>query len=427
MSENLWLTTKGLGHLPPNCYENDFAFIVGGLEYRCPCFLADFLSPRVARLRSNDPTIREFTIDVSDPNSEFSSLFSILSGSPFILQRSALDFFLKIARELSNVELFKSLSAIRGDDSVNLVEELRFLSEIGDDFDLESLVDKCSSSFFELPESSLGELSVSLLVSILSSPSLRLVSEGNLYQFVKNQIERDESYSVLLEFVRFEYLSLDSISDFTRLISFSFPFLTPSIWRSLVPRLILSVLPSSPFSERCYYRSILYEGRPLDGVISFLSRKCGGNVHDLEIVKVSASGQYWPEYGVAVLVDFTSRLRGFLTQGSENSWICFEFKSRVLRPTHYSIRTPTDYDYHQPRSWVLEGSNNNKEWIVLDTRRNNQELNGCDCVKTFSVENPSMVRWIRIRQTGPSKNGGLYLAAKSMEFFGTMSLGAIPG
>jgi hypothetical protein len=425
-TENLWLTTKGLEHLPPNYYENDFAFIVGGLEYRCPCLLADFLSPRVARLRSNDPTIREIVLEVSDPNGDFSLLFSVLNGSPLLLNHSTLDFFLKIAHELSNVELLHSLCAFRGDDSRNVVEELRFLTEIGEDFDFESVLDRCSSSFFELPESSLGELSVSLLVSILSRPSLRVLSEDKLYEFVKNLIERDASYSVLLEFVRFEYLSLESIRGFATLISSSFSVLTRSIWESLVPRLILSVSRSTPISGRCYGRSIPYEGRSLDGIISFLSREFGGNVHDQGIVKVSSSGQLWSECGVALVVDFESDLKGFATPSSDNSWICIDFKTCFIKPTHYSIRTRTDGDRTQPRWWILEGSNDNKEWIVLDNREDDEELTGTGCVKTFSVGNPSTVRRIRIRQTGPNKSRNHHLIVKSLEFFGSVRIGATP-
>jgi hypothetical protein len=420
--ESVWVTTKGLERLAPNCYENNFAFIVGGLEYRCPCLLADFLSPRVARLRSNDPTIREFVIDICDPNGDFSSLFSILHGSPLVFKRSALRLLLKIAHELSNLELFKSLCAFRDDGPPNVVEDLRILTEIGEDFDVESVLDKCSSSFFDFRESSLRELSVSLLVSILSRPSLRILSEDELYAFVKNQIERDESYSVLLEFVRFEYLSLESIHDFARFVSDSFSLLTRSIWESLVPRLILSVSPSPLISGRYYGRSVPYNGRPLDGIIAFLSREIGGNVHDQGIVEVSASDRQWSECGVAVVVDFNSDLKGFATPNSENSWICIDFKARVVRPTHYSIRTRTDGSGQQLRSWALEGSNDNKEWIVLDTRQDNHELKGTGCVKTFSVENPSTVRWIRIRQTGPNKDRNHHLILKSLEFFGSTGI-----
>jgi hypothetical protein len=426
-SHTICLTANGFAHLPSNCYENDFTFIIGAQAYDCPCVFADFLSPRLARLHSNDPTIREFVIDVSDPHDEFNSVLSIFRGSRLVVSDSTLEFFLGVARELLNFELFKSLSALHGPDPQNFVEELRFWSESGESFDYESLVAQCSASFFELPETSLNKLSVDLLESILSHPSLRILTENKLYEFVKSQILRDESYSVLLEFVRFEYLSLDLISDFEKLISSSFYLLTPSIWRSLLPCIGHSLSPSSPSSDRYHWPCCAFsEDRPLDGIISFLSQESGGNIHDRGIVEVSASGQVWSDCDVGVVVDFNSGLKGFATANAANSWICIDFKGRRIIPTHYSIRTRTDYDASSLRSWVIEGSNDCQEWILLDTRQDNQTMNGLGRVATFSVANSCFVRSIRIRQTGPNSNGDHYLVFKSLEFFGTICPGHKP-
>jgi hypothetical protein len=165
------------------------------------------------------------------------------------------------------------------------------------------------------------------------------------------------------------------------------------------------------------------EDRPLEGIIAFLSREAGGNVHDLGIVKVSASSQEWSAAGPALVVDFNSSSSAFATQDAANSWICIDFKTRCITPTHYSIRGRTDYDRNQPRSWVLEGSNDCEKWTVLDTRQNNQKLAGLGSVATFSVANPCRVRSIRIRQTGSSNDGCQYLILKSLEFFGSILAG----
>jgi hypothetical protein len=45
---------------------------------------------------------------VSDPNDEFSSLLSIFRGSPLVVKDSSIDFMLAVARELSNLEPFRS-------------------------------------------------------------------------------------------------------------------------------------------------------------------------------------------------------------------------------------------------------------------------------------------------------------------------------
>jgi hypothetical protein len=113
-------------------------------------------------------------------------------------------------------------------------------------------------------------------------------SEDWLYDFVKAQLTRDTSYSTLLGLIRFEYLSLKSIHDFTELISETFDFLTYPVWLSLIPRITLSVAPPGQ-NDQCHPKFVRCDGGELKDIMSFLSGKCGGNIHDRGIVSVSAN------------------------------------------------------------------------------------------------------------------------------------------
>jgi hypothetical protein len=57
-------------------------------------------------------------------------------------------------------------------------------------------------------------LSLAQLQAILFHPSLTVTSEDSLYQFISNRIRTDRDFSVLLESVNFENLSIESIHDF---------------------------------------------------------------------------------------------------------------------------------------------------------------------------------------------------------------------
>jgi hypothetical protein len=50
----LSLSTKGLQRLETVNHERDFAFMVGSGRYACPSFVAEFLSPQLNSLRSQD-------------------------------------------------------------------------------------------------------------------------------------------------------------------------------------------------------------------------------------------------------------------------------------------------------------------------------------------------------------------------------------
>jgi hypothetical protein len=214
-------------------------------------------------------------------------------------------------------------------------------------------------------------------------------------------------------------LSIELIHDFTALIPQSFDFLTYPLWLSLIRRLTLSVSPPV-MNDRTKLLFIPGDYGELNGILSFLSRTFGGNLHDQGIVVVSASSHHWSDGHVQVIADFNSSLRGFATKDESNSWICIDFKNHLIKPTHYSIRTRTDYDANQPRSWILEGLNIEGELVTLDSQTGNPSLTGMNTVQTFSIENVCEVRSVRLRQTGLSSSNYNFFILKSIEFFGEL-------
>jgi hypothetical protein len=415
------LSSAGLAQLNEHCYENEFAFIVGDQRHECPLFVADFLSPRISRLRFSDATIREFQVETKDSGEEFKSFVLLGRGGSFSISDENGPFLRQLSLELQNRELFETVSGVIGGGEMSVIDELIFESMAGSV--TAGVVERCSSSLFELPTASLGELTVELLSAILSHRSLKLRSENWLYEFVKHQIQIDPQYSRLLEFVRFEYLSSNLISDFTGFISESCWVLTPSLWAALVPRLTRSVFVSVPLprSDRHLCPTFVPNfDRRFEGMISFLTGECGGNVHDKGLVTVSASGQHWSDCPPGVLVDFESSSPGFATRDADNSWICLTFQNHRIAPTHYSIRSRTDGDCHHLRSWVLEGSHRGEGWKPLDYRTNNCELTGSGGVATFAVSDPCEVTMIRLRQTGPNSSAYHHLIVRSIELFGEL-------
>jgi hypothetical protein len=155
---------------------------------------------------------------------------------------------------------------------------------------------------FELDSSRLCELPYDVDYSIIPHGSLQLRDEDSLYELINNQFCFDSRYSTLFESVRFEYLSTQSMLSFIGLINTSFTILTFPIWKALSHRLSLSV-SSTLENDRIHelfntiYCSFV-EGSPLNCIISYLTRKCGGDIGDYGIVSINASRvnepQNWP-------------------------------------------------------------------------------------------------------------------------------------
>jgi hypothetical protein len=241
----LSLSVQGLQRLEGANHESDFAFIVGDERYSCPFFVAEFLSPRVTSLRSQDITIDEFSIETDDPDHFFQSLLSIGFGREVCLSEKGVRFFRSVCGELWNYELFeKTLKRKEGEiDEDEMKARLEFLSGV-DDVHCDLDVAVIASHFYQFSVSDFDHLSLSVVEAILSDSALIIQDEDSLFEIVSRLASEDLSYFALLAFVRFEFLPDDCMERAFEFISNSFDSLTFGIWSRLRTRLTLPVKPA---------------------------------------------------------------------------------------------------------------------------------------------------------------------------------------
>jgi hypothetical protein len=169
----------------------------------------------------------------------------------------------------------------------------------------------------------------------------------------------------------------------------------------------------------------------LEGIISYLTKKHGGNVHEKGIVTItSKSVRDDPEYAPKNVAVLTSD-SWFQSKNEPGQWVCWDFREMRVRPTHYTIRALL------LKSWVVEGSLDGKSWTEIDRQTNNQDFDYAgetctdDCAgsasctddwetASFAVSNPSECRFIRLTQTGKRYYDD-HLLLNAVEFFGTLS------
>jgi hypothetical protein len=134
-----------------------------------------------------------------------------------------------------------------------------------------------------------------LISNIISNKSLELKDEESLYEIIvsKSKENEDSQFFSLFEFVRFEYLSTNSIESFIEIINESFDFLTFPIWRSLCHHLSLSVsidISNDLFHDKFSSVVCLFvETSNFDGILSYLTKRFEGHVIDRDIVSITAS------------------------------------------------------------------------------------------------------------------------------------------
>jgi hypothetical protein len=152
-----------------------------------------------------------------------------------------------------------------------------------------------------------------------------------------------------------------------------------------------------------------------DGIISYLTRKYGGNVHENGIVTISTKSIYsdTPSEDLKLLVEFTGN--GFFWSGNEpNQWICWDFHDVRITPSHYLLKAS------RLKSWILEGSLDGQNWTELDRRRDDDEAFWLGSTLPFAVSVVAECRFVRLTQTGENHQGDHCLFVWGMELFGTL-------
>jgi hypothetical protein len=364
--------------------------------------MAEFVSPRVCLSHFVDPSIAEYIVEAQDSKDEFHLFLSLGSGSTIAVTQANLNFFLSLSREFGNSNLYMSL--LEYFESDFLCSQLHDSTTL--DLFSEDLIGRISSKFYELIGSNLGGISVSVLFHILSHQLLMISSEDDLFSYISSRICTDPEYFDLLQFVRFEYLSAECFCCFLPALQDS---IDRHLWESISRRLMPPVPPVSPSKSLTALEFPLTEAKSVDGIISYLTRRHGGNVYFKGIVNITSKSFEWhdDDHNLGNVADLTSDSY-FLSEEEPRQWICWDFQDMRVRPTHYTIYSRT------MRKWVVEGSLDGEAWIEID-RQTSIWDDG-----SFAVSKSPECRFIRLTQRSRNRHWSDLLTIRAFEVFGTL-------
>jgi hypothetical protein len=152
--------------------------------------------------------------------------------------------------------------------------------------------------------------------------------------------------------------------------------------------------------------------KPLEGIIAYLTRKHGGNVHEKGIVTLTSKSTGFG--GLTNVADLRDDSK-FESADQPGQWICWDFGEMCIRPTGYTLRA------YRLKSWVVEGSVNGETWTEIDRRMDNQDFDLPNTTTaSFEAAEPAGYRFIRLTQVGPKHNNNHILLVRAVEFFGTL-------
>jgi hypothetical protein len=160
------------------------------------------------------------------------------------------------------------------------------------------------------------------------------------------------------------------------------------------------------------------EAGSVKGIISYLTTKHGGNVHEKHIVAITAKSVGCPDdprFAVQNVGDLTSD-RWFMSDNEPDQWVCWDFGRMRIRPTHYAVKA------YELKSWVVEGSQDGESWTELDRqtdKKNFKDRSHCHNT-SFAVSHPEQFRFVRLTQTEMNWSWVDFLNLFAVEFFGTL-------
>jgi hypothetical protein len=418
--------------VPPALLPNGFQFVVGDKVYDCPLFTATFISPRIARFHTFDPTITEYRVQTADPRRQFSQFLSLGYGSTVVMTDENRPFLLALARELENTEVHSLiLSQIEGALNVDTV------CAIGrsDPGFFESLTEKeiefLASNFWALDWPTRNNIPISILSDILEHPALMIQSEEWLYLFIVSKLDAGRKYFKLFRFVRFDLLNwtmcrAEIIWHFLQLAR-EYPEYVGDVLDLLWSDLIATVggpwwapkqpRPSRPDSyvSSCWHCGPQKEEGSISIFRSLKAKISEGNLHDHGIVTVTAksnSGDDWSE--IRKILDDSSKTC-FQSADEPNQWICCDFHDRRVSLSEVVIESERQF----PGQILAEGSIDGDTWTRIPFSPGIRR-SPCFLKYRVPVASDERYRFVRLIQSAPNSDGNDTLTIHLLHLFGAL-------
>ena len=379
-----------------------------------------------------DPTVSSFTINTVKKGN-FPIILNLVNFKYNNFTDDEIEFISEIIEKLNNNSIEVKANDINSKLTIDNVFELIQHHQICQQFyskRLKDEIDFISSHFYEIKErmeKEIFKLKSDIIYKIFANPKLQLETEDQLLAFINEIYSKESTFSILYETVIFENVSSEKMKEFIE--KFDFNDMTSTTWQRLTNRLqqeIKNVTDELKSSEGQYKKaskvlaSFKYTNKEFSGIINFLREKSSKKIeNEISITSTSYQGNSGP-LNVTIHED---QRKYFNLINQENNWICFDFKDYRVIPTDYTMKSRDQgKGWCHPKSWVLEGSNDNISFEILDEEKYCPYLNGNNLAHTFKIKNQTSkeFRYIRLYATGKDWWNSNYFSFSSFEIYGQL-------
>ena len=141
------------------------------------------------------------------------------------------------------------------------------------------------------------------------------------------------------------------------------------------------------------------EGINFEGIISYLKKKYGNDIHDQEIISISSSSTEKNKPEQVIDYNFQDFWCSSMIIGS---WLEINFRQFKVKLNGYSLKSSNaKINERHLKNWIIEGSNDRGNWTEIDKKENNFDLNGPNYEQYFPISNAdNFFQYIRIKNIG---------------------------
>lgn len=449
MDKNIikYIPSFNLKNIPIDKYDKNFTFIVNSKKYQTNRLYADILSPTVCQFHYSDESINEIIININDKNKtetdNFNDFLNFYKYDEISIDEACEkqydEYFLKLGNFQEyfklHPELFEQFTV---DNILNRLENIKRISEQNSNLisfieqynNIDSILNFISEHFNEIDQKEIKNLNYEEFEQIFQNENLKLTDEDTLLEFILNKYKGDPIYSNLFEYVCFKNVSEKTLSKF--IAEFDFSDLNSGAWKSICNRLLPHKDDKDNENKNRYtskqsnFLEFKHEkGNEFHGILRYLVDKTGGNIHDNGTIKIT-SNSYQTNHYPKNLVDYDD-ISYFASRNVKDIFILFDFIDKKVQLSNYSILSESrGRNLCHLRNWVLEVSNDNDQWEIIDEHTNDPTLNNSNVTATFDTKIlNSFYRYVRLRQTGFSWHCGnkfYFFWIPNIEFYGRIEM-----
>lgn len=466
---DFFLSSKCLEQIKKAGIGDNFEIKIFDQSVHCNIFVALLISNEITKLYRSDRTVYQFNMKFPPSSAfydnisglrqmisrtNFVTIFSkLLEGQPIHFNQNLNDnisedmakLTVEFGKMLGNSEMIdKGLKLLKigineeSNDIESVIKSIKIKQKIKLGHISAQQYNIISSNFYSIFKdegkgkikndliSILKNMNQNELECIFASNNLQIETEDSFFDFI---LSLGKDFYFLFDFVEVQFLSVEKVQKLIDNIqNYELPF-HRRLWSSICRRLLFDISVINGNKNNRAKSTVKPKQKPNvnqaidceNGIFKFLQSSSNDNVYVSGAIDVTTSSIN--SGSIENLFD-QSKNTAIKVKDDKNSFIIIDFKDKKVNVKNYYLSVPAiKYSGSRPKTWIVDGSNDEQNWEMIDSQQNNSQLTNYGAFSTFACKNhnENYYRYIRIKEIISQDKSHMMLLSE-IELFGSIIL-----